>query len=235
MTTFLDLQNRVRARVIDIPTAVGAQIPNLINDAIKEMQREYNYRAMEASVSMVTTEGSLIPTPNTIENFKEYRDKGPYMLQYLTKAKRYITISAPDAAMAALADANLPEEPAFLLNSVDVDTGITNFTIHPYPDALSDWPDGDYRIIVPHYVYTPDLSADGDQNWFTNNAADYIERKAAGEAFGLDWDYNSMALLLQEADKKLRQIRKADKLNRLSSVDTFVPMWQGANQPQVRR
>lgn len=232
--TFIDLQNRVKERVIDLPATVLAQVPALINEAIRSAQRKYNFRAMESSVSMVTAVGSLIPTPNTIANFKEYKDKGPYLLKYFTKAKRYMTASGPDAALSVLNDINNPDIPQYLINSVDVNSSVYSFTIAPYPDNISDWPDGNYRIIVPVYLYTPKLVADGDTNWFVDNMDDYIMRQASGHAFGLNWDYNSMAVWLQQAEVFYKEAKNADKMNRLSSVDTFVPFWQGANQPQVR-
>lgn len=235
MTTFLDIKNRVIARVIDMPPAVTAAVPTLVNQAIRNLQRGYNFRAMETSAVFITAIGSLIPTPNTIATFKEYRDKGPYLLQYLSKARRYITSSQPDADLAVLSDINNPGRPEFLINAVDPSNGNTTFTISPYPNNVSDWPDGNYRIVVPAYSYSANLVNDGDQNWFTNFADDFIELQASSEAFGLDWDYNSMALMAQHADNKKKEIIKADKLNRLASVDTFVPMFRGANQPQVRR
>lgn len=235
MATYLEIQNDVAALVIDLPTSVQSAVPNLVNQAIRDLQRDYNWRAMEESTVFVTSEGSLDPTPNTIANFKEYRDKGPYLLKQLTRAKRYLTVIDTDKDMAVLSDADLPTEPEFLINSVNHDTGVWTFTIAPYPDANSDWDDGNYRIIVPSYVYSADLSADGDTNWFTQNAADVITYMATAEAFARDWDYDSMAVWLQRAETKLKKLKKADKTNRLSSVDTLVPMWRGANQPQVRR
>lgn len=233
--TFITLQNRVKTRVIDLPPAVLGEVPALINEAIRTMQRKYNFRAMEQSVSMVTTLNSLIPTPSTIANFKEYMDKGPYLLKALVQAKRYVITSGPDAALANLDDINNPVEPQFLVNAVDPNTSVTSFSIHPYPDVNSDWPDGNYRIVVPYYAYTPKLVADGDTNWFVDNADDYIVREATGQAFALDWDYNSMAVWLQQAEAKRMEVVKADKMSRLAGVNELVPHWQGANQPQVRR
>lgn len=235
MTTFLDLQNRVSERVIDLPPTVQAQVPALINEAIRSAQRKYNFRAMEGSATLITAVGTLTPTPNVIANFKEYKDKGPYMLRNLIKAKQQLEVTADDAALAALADINNPDEPDFIISAVDPTSGATTFTIYPYPDGLSDWPDGNYRIVVPYYSYSVPLSAPADQNWFTNFMDDYIYRQATGNAFALDWDYNSMALWLQQADVYYKEAKNADKMTRLAGTDTFVPMWQGANQPQVRR
>lgn len=232
--TFLSLQTRVQRRVIDLPTAVQAEVPDLINDAIRSIQRKYNFRAMEASVTMVTTEGSLVPTPSTISLFKEYRDKGPFLLQNLARAKRYLTVLDTDTALATLLNTDEPDDPEFISNSVS-QSGVWTFAIAPYPNALSDWDDGAYRIVVPYYAYNAKLVADGDTNWFVDNADDYIVYKATGEAFGLNWDYEAMALWLQRADEKYQEIKGADKKSRLAGVDTFVPMWRGANQPQVRR
>lgn len=233
MATFLEIKNDVAALVIDTPTSVISAIPTLVNEAIRSMQRDYNYRAMEQSSAFVTAEGVL--ELGTIANFKEYRDKGPYMLKKLTRARKLLTALGPDIDQAVLSSSDYPEEPEFISNSVNVSTGVWTFSLAPYPDTNSDWDDGNYRIIIPSYVYTADLTLDGDNNWFTNNARDYIVYKATGEAFGRDWDYDSMAIWLQRASEKLKEIRKADKLNRVSSVDALVPMWEGANQPQVRR
>lgn len=233
MATFLEMKTDVTALVIDAPTSVVTAIPTLINEAIRSMQREYNYRAMEQSTLFTTAEG--VTTLGTIANFKEYRDKGPYLLKHISKARKLITALGPDVDQAVLSSVDFPDAPEFIMNSVNLTTGAWTFILAPYPDVNSDWDDGNYRIIIPSYIYTADLSADGDTNWFTINARDYIVYKATGEAFGRNWDYDSMAIWLQRASEKLKEIRKADKLNRVSSVDALVPMHRGANQPQVRR
>lgn len=234
MATFLEIQTDVSRLIIDLPTKVQEAVPTLVNQAIRSMQRGYNWKVMEATTTMVTTALSRTPTPNTIANFKEYRDKGPYLLKNLTKAKRFITVLGSDVDLAVFSDINVPVEPQYLVNSVN-QAGVWSFTIAPYPDQISDWPDGNYRIVVPHYAYTPNLVNDGDTNWFTLNAEDYITYKAAAEGFARDWDYDGMALWLQRADEKLKEIKKADKYARLSGVNELVPHWRGANQPQVRR
>lgn len=233
MATFLEIKTDVANLVIDLPPTVQAAVPNLINQAIRSMQRKYNYRAMETSTSFVTTVGSL--ALGTVANFKEYRDKGPYLLKQLTRSRVILTALSTDVDLAVISDVNYPKEPEFIINSVDPNNGTWTFTLAPYPNNFSDWGDGNYRIVIPSYVYTANLVSDGDTNWFTQNAADYITYKATAEAFGRDWDYDSMALWLQRADEKLKEIVKADKTSRLASVDTLVPMWRGAKQPQVRR
>lgn len=233
--TFIDLQTRVKNRVIDLPPAVQTEVPALINEAIRTMQRKYNFRAMEGSTVLVTSTGTLIPTPNTILNFKEYMDKGPYLQKFLTRSRRFITATPADASMAIFADTTVPTEPQYLTSAVDPTTGAVTFSYFPYADLNSDWSDGNYRIVVPYYAFSPKLVNDSDTNWFVQNADDFIIREATGQAFALDWDYNSMALWLQQAEVKRMEVVKADKMSRLAGVNELVPMWQGANQPQVRR
>lgn len=232
MSTFAAIKTDVSQLIIDLPANVQSAVGTLVNGAVRSMQRVYNYRAMEVSTPFITTVGSL--ALGSIPNFKEYRDKGPYLLRQLSRSHKLLTALDTDVDQAVLSNADLPMEPEFILNSVNVATGTWTFTLAPYPDDLSDWDDGNYRIIIPSYVYTSDLVADADQNWFTNNASDFITYKATAEGFARDWDYDSMAIWLQRASDKLKEIKKADMTNRISSVDTLVPMWRGANQPQVR-
>lgn len=231
--TFVDIQTDVKNYVIDLPTTVQNAVPRLINNAIRSIQRKYNFRAMEASTTFITVSGVI--ALGSIPNFKEYRDKGPYLLKQKSVARKLLTTVSTDVDQAVLSDVNLPKMPEFIIDAVDVATGSWTFTLAPYPNQLSDWDDGAYRIVIPSYVYTADLINAGDTNWFTTNADDYIIEKATAEAFGLDWDYDAMTLHLQRAEEKFKEIKMADKYNRLSSVDTLVPMWKGANQPQVRR
>lgn len=233
MATFAELKTRVSRRIIDLPPAVTAEVGDLVNDAIRSMQRRYNWRAMEATQNWTTSEG--VTALGTIDRFKEYRDKGPFLLRAQSKSRKILTVLDTDVNMAVLNTADFPDAPEFIMNSVNASTGVVSFSIAPFPDINSDWLDGDYRIVVPFYQYSAKLVNDGDTNWFTDNAEDYIVSRATARGFQLDWDYDSMALWLQDAEQLFNEIKQTDKKQRLASVDTLVPMWQGANQPQVRR
>lgn len=231
--TFATIKTRVAQRVIDLPTSVQNDIGNQVNDAILSMQRKYNYRAMEKSVTYVTAADTL--TLGTIARFKEYRDRGPYMLRQLSRAVRVLNAVSSEVPHAVHMSTDFPDVPQFVYDAVDADSGVQTFYVAPYPDELSDWDDGNYRIVIPYYQYSAPLVSDGDTNWFTLNAEDYIVYKATAESFADDWDYDSMALWLQRADEKLKEITKADKMQRLAGVDILVPHVSGANAPGVRR
>lgn len=233
MATFLELKTRVLTNVIDLPPTVISAVPRLVNNAIRSMQREYNYRVMESGTQYATSTGNILL--GTALNFKEYRDQGPYFINDRSRSTRLSVVALTDVRKAVTLNTSFPSKPEFLFNTVNVNTGVVSFFISPYPDTNSDWPDGNYQIFVPYYAYATVLTDDAETNWFTLNADDYIEYQATAEGFQMDWDYDAMALWLQRADLKKKEIKKADKMNRLGGVDTLIPMWLGANQPMVRR
>lgn len=233
MATFLELKNRVLVNVIDLTPAVTAAVPRLVNNAIRSMQREHNYRAMEGGTLYITSTGNIFL--GSVSNFKEYRDLGPFFVNQRMKSTNVPVIPVTEVRKTVLLNTSYPGRPELVFDTIDATTGAAFFFIAPYPDTNSDWNDGNYQIFIPYYTYSADLVNDGDTNWFTLNAADYIEYQATAEGFQMDWDNNSMALWLQRADTKKKEIKKADKMQRLGTVDTFVPIWRGANQPRVRR
>lgn len=232
MATFLELKNRVLANVIDLPASVTAAVPRLINNAIRSMQREYNYLPYEDSAIFTTVVGSL--ALGSIANFKELKDEVPYIFKRYGKGFPITVSPLSETAKAVLLNSDYPGHPEIVFFSISPSTGDVSFFVAPYPDTNSDWDGGNYQIVIPYHRYAPALVADSDTNWFTLNADDYIEYQASAEGFQMDWDNNSAALWLQRADVKKKEVKKADKMRRLGSVQSLVPMWRGANQPKVR-
>lgn len=230
MSTFLELQTAVQDQVIDLPPKVQSAVPRLINDAIRSAQRRYNFIAMEGTQLYTTAEGQF--TLGTVANFKEYRDQGPYIFKQLSKAQKLTTATSADIQL--YGEQSQKRQPKFISTSLDPNTDITTFLIFPYPDTLSDWSGGNYIIVIPYYGYTVRLVNIGDTNWFTNNMDDYIITKAVGEAFGLDWDNDNMAIWLQRAEEKFKEVKKADKTKRIAGVNELAILWQGGKTPPVR-
>lgn len=234
MATYLELQTRVQRLVIDLPAAVTTEVPTLINEVIKAIQDEHNFRVMEAlSADNLTTLSTrvLMAVPS---NFKELRDD-PYVTPELGKYK-HITVAADRSAVLEEYTATDTGEPKVLLRSEPSDElGASNWEVWPLPDGNSDYDDGEYRVSIPYWRYLTELSADGDTNWFTVKAEEYIIEAAAARAFGLDWDAENMGAHLQLADMHKRRIIKADKMLRAAAVTTLVPHFQGENTPKLRR
>lgn len=230
MSTFLELQTAVQDLVIDLPPKVQSAIPRLINDAIKSVQKKYNFFSMSGKKLFTTSNNVFLL--GTIDNFKEYRDQGPYLFKQHSKGVRLTTGDVINVQVAI--NQTEPGTPKYITEDISAATNVYSFNVLPYPDTNSDWDNGNYQIVIPYYAYTASLVNSNDTNWFTNNMDDYIIDKAVGEAFGLDWDYDAMAVWLQRADEKFKEAKKADKTSRIASVNELAVFWQGGRQAHVR-
>lgn len=232
MGTYLAIQNRVEGRVIDLPSFVSSEVPTLINSAIRHLQNAHNFKVMEALLERTTTadSSSLGSVPS---NFKEFRGR-PY---YLTEAgdTEFMEIAASRQAVQGAVNTLDIGSPYFILEAEPTtELNARALEVYPIPDGNSDQSDGEYRVKMPYWKYLADLSADGDTNWFTQNAEEYIVDKATALGFGLDWDYQSEAVWTQKSENWKKDVIKADKLARLGGVDTLVPHWRGARSPLIR-
>lgn len=231
---FIDIKTAVLTNLIDLPAAVSAAVPKLINNAIRNAERRYNFKYMEVETGFSTVVGTLFV--GSIINFKEYRDQGPYVRRMSSPAYLLGVVGDNgDVQRELTLGTSYPSWPKYISNSnADVNNKY-NFNIWPYPDALSDWPDGSYQVYIPHYRYSAALVADADTNWLVNNADDYIIAKATAEGFKKDWDYNAAAVWTQDAENLFMEVRTTDKKLRLSGVTTLVTHWEGAKQGMVIR
>lgn len=232
MATFAEIQTRVQRRVIDLPTAVSTEVPTLINEAIRELEKKHNFKVMETLGGAYNTTESSRTLTTKPSDFKEYRGN-PYFLENIG-GNIDISLVANRNAVQDYYGNNDIGFPMFLLESEPTDTGTANWEVWPLPDSNSDYSDGEYRIYVPYWRFLPDLSDDTDTNWFTVNADEWIILRATAEAFAIDWDVDREVVWLKKAAIKYKEIINTDKRYRLSSVKTLVPLWQGVYQPNVR-
>ncbi len=227
MATFAQIQTRVNRRVIDLPSAVTAEVPTLVNEAMKRLQRRHNYKCMEAETAILTTTIATrtLSTAAVPSDFKEYRGS-PY---YITDAGAFaemLTAANKNAVQREFSvdDANSIGAPVVLLDDLPSDEANTrSWAIYPFPDGASDYSDGEYRIQIPYWQYLTVMTNDADTNWFTVEAEEYLTNQAASLAFGLDWDEERMAIYAQLAATEEKDVKDADKKFRLGGVDTLVP------------
>lgn len=227
MATFQELQDRVENRVIDLPAAVTGEIPTLVNSAIRSLEQKYNYRAMESTLAATTTENEqvLVARPN---NWKAARGR-PYVRRGQDGELGDWPIDWALTFNAVIERWNREDpltvgEPSVVFENED------NFEVYPLPDALSDWTDGDHRVVIPYWKYLTDLSAGSDTNWFTVNAEEYIVARAAAEAFFINQDGKWGAFWLiraegdpsKQMDKGLRgTVEALDRNARLQGVQIY--------------
>lgn len=250
-TTYSAMQTRVNRRVIDLPAAVQAEVPQLLNVALAKLQERHNFKVMERELAVYTAVNShtilqsvggsavTIPTAPAI-NFKEWRGE-PWFLRYQDGSPRAVTWApSREAIWGALSNGGAISSdtgfPMVLLEEISDDTNARGISVYPLPDGNSDYSDGEYRLTLPYYAYVAVLSAAGDHNWFTDQASgeEYLVRWATAEAHALNWDFEKFQILTADAERHYNDLVRADKRYRLGSVHEFVPHWRGVHSTKTR-
>ncbi len=222
MADFSTLQTRVNRILIDVTASVTAEVPTLVNEAVRQLEDLHNFKVMEALSSITTTLATrdigAVPS-----NFKEYRTE-PFFIVSEDGVKVRMQIAGNRALILDEFGEDADGFPRFLVEDEPTDDDNTRqWEVWPLTDGFSDYTDGEYRIRIPYWKYVPDMSADADANWFTTAAERYIIYQAASDAFFLDWDEERGAVYAQRAAPERDRVIRTDKRLRLSSVPTFVP------------
>jgi len=217
---------------------VTAQVPTLVKEAVRELQKKHNFKVMEA-LSSFTTVAETRELGDVPSNFKEFRNR-PYEL-LSTGFHRELQIATDrkvaeetwgSADAEAEAETLMGQPEMILMGEPSDDDGTMVYEVFPYSDSASLWEDsdaGEYRVRIPYWKYLTVLSASDDTNWFTVNADTYIVYKAASEGFFDNWDEERGTLWLQKAQAQWTEVLNADKRLRLSGVTHLVP------NPDARR
>ncbi len=223
MANLSDIRTKVLRRVVDAGTAVETEVDDLINLAMREIQKRHNFKFMEATETFTTVEdtrslGSL-PT-----RWKSWRGT-PWTNITDSEGQRWYvnTVERQEEIYPHFSD--IDEGPPGLLLQVVPEDGVDGAT------TISVWPlpDDEYIITVPFWRYLPDLANDGDSNWLTDNAEEFLIWRATAEAFDIDWDDEKLTKYLTKAEAKAREVIKTDKIARVAGLDTWVPNWRGVN------
>ena len=225
MADFSALQTRVNRRVIDLPAAVTAEVNLLINAAIRTLERKHEFKVNEAeTVALLTVAAQRTLATAVPTDYLRARGK-PRLIEDGGGDKRMVWLSSRQAARDQYTDSDTPEtgEPEALLDPEPTEAGVRTFEVYPFSDSNSDYTGGEYRIRVPYWRTLTALSADGDSNWFTTNAEEYIVAQASSEAFLLDWDEERAAVWATRGNVHFQEVISTDKLFRLGAVDTWVP------------
>jgi hypothetical protein len=237
VASFDQLQEKVRRRVIDLPQTVQLEIPDLVNQALREAQRRHNFQVMQAQAVFTTTieERVLGAVPT---DWKENRED-PWYTEALGRNRPVTWLARrQDASRLYGEDPELDfGEPQMLLEGDASDNlGTTNILVFPFPDGNSDHNDGEYRITVPYWRFLPLLAAGPDQNWLTVNGERFIVDFATSEAFFLDWDEERGTLWRQRAEERMAELRLLDKRRQIAKMSgTLSVNRQGVFAPGHRR
>lgn len=210
MATFSTLQTRVQNWLIDTPTAVIAEIPALINASVSWLQAQHDFQVMQAEYQIVTTSTPALGASQTHvigqipDNWKSQRDVNPYYVLYIgsTRELQWLPnrtmmyrqwnaqdvnqVGPPhDLLLGEATNATVPDP-----DNPDLQLSALNIEVFPYPDGSSDWGDGNYRINIPYFQFTPALVNPGDSNWFTKDGsqAEFLVSNSVWQGFMMNED-----------------------------------------------
>lgn len=230
MATYSDIQARVQTRLIDLPSRTLAEVPTLVNDALRELQSRHNFWVMKKTLAANTTAltRELAPTP---ADFKEFREE-PFYTEF-TGYKVPMDIAPSARAIHGKYEDDDDGPPRYILRGeASGVTGASSLEVWPLSDGQSDYsavPSGEYRVTVPYFGYLPALAGNDDTNWFTLNplGEHYLFNMAVAMGFQINWDLEKQTEFLGLAEGKYKKLVDEDKRLWFSGQDTFVPH-QGA-------
>lgn len=227
MATFLELKNRVKDYLIDVPTKTDTLVGAWINQAIRDAEEMHDYKHMEANVEMLTQAAAGLPTLDTAKpsTWKKPRE-APYFRRD-DGSTREIAWSVNEQDMRrlfAVHDSDDDGEPQFVYlgkAEAEIFEVGADFLVHPWPDGDSDWADGEYRINLPHWAYSAALVANADTNFWTNDHEWYVAFQAA--AHGLFFNRDETATdMFSLAGIHLRKATTLDKRGQRRPPDTLI-------------
>lgn len=217
MATLQGLRSEVEVWLRDLPADTATAIPQLINEAIRELQRKHNFRCMEALASFVTTFQSN--ALGVISDYKEPRAK-PYWVDYDDSTNSMDWQPSLDFLIQRYQN-DSTGAPAYVFVSGMDAVGAATMQVYPKADGISQWPDKEYRLFLPYWKYLPALVVGTDTNWFTVFAEKYIRLHAVGWGTLLNIDEARGATYLRAAEGEASRLISADKRERVAQPQVF--------------
>ena len=210
MATFGELQDRVRSYLIDVSTATAAQVPNFVNDAIRQGERRHNFRHMQALLAINTVAATrlLASFPAT---WKESRSR-PFYKENRGTTIRIDWLESEEQSIVQFDDDPLQIGPP---EKILEKNASLELEVYPYSDGRSDWPDTQYRLFLPYWAKSPDLVLAGDTNWWTTHAADYVTWHATGMGQFFNESEEAAGKWVALAEAQFVQLRVEDKRARI--------------------
>ncbi len=228
-TNFATLKARVLGNVIDQPAFVTSAVPDLINQAIEDVQDKHDFKVTR-TVADFTTTAATRQLGTMPENFTSFvTNERPYFVALDGSSTPLDMFPSEDQALREFSF-NDPLEigapRALSWEFATVDSPTPSLSVWPYSDTLSDWTDapaGEYRIKIAYYGNVTALVDDADTNWFTNNGAAYIEHYATALAFMKDWDEQRASTWFTTSGTYRDLLIKHDNSMRTSQSRVLIP------------
>lgn len=225
MPTFGELKTRLQRWVIDSNTGLTAETSALVVKGWKEVQKRHNFHIMQAEVSATTsiTTTVLASAPS---NWKERRGD-PWLVDASGNTTPISWAPSKNEMIKQFETSNTTTgtgQPAFILEAANSDeVSPPNLEVYPLPNVLSDYSDGNYRIVIPYWKYLSQPSDSADTDWLMQNVDWVILFHALAHAFWLNWDPENAALWEQKAEAELKKEKILEKKTRVSRSGILTP------------
>ena len=206
MPTFAELKTRLERWAVDNNTALTTESGDLINKGHRELQDRYNFKTMEATTGVTQTTDVTRLLTALPSDWKERR-ANPFLTDVNGNTKPIEWAPTEEEMVKQFDDNTVTDkgEPEFVYESA------TGFNVYPFPDTLSDHANGNWRITIPYYKYLTELSADGDNDFLTNNLQWAIHAHALGFAFLLNQDEARATVWIQVAENQMKSDIRQEK------------------------
>lgn len=229
---FAQIVSNVENYLLDLPDETQAAIPDWINEAVRDAERRFNWKHMEAQTEAVTVAGERFLLTEPLR-YKESRGD-PYILHedgdrepiQWAPSLQDMLLQTPQSSTDATLGAG---KPSFLLAVYDEYDLDFELEVYPLSDGESQYSDGEYRLYVPYWRYTaegPDLAT----NWFSQNLPYYVIFKAAAMGFEFNRDEQRAQYFETRAEKQFKKGSGQQKRARLQGTPTM-SISLGANGP----
>jgi hypothetical protein len=217
MPTFAQLQDRVKDYLIDVPSTTSALVSAWLNKALRDAEKVHDFSHMEAEFEASTVENTRLLAAKP-DRWKKPRE-APYFLRDDGSTREMAWAADRQDMRRQFAEGDEDDDgpPMFLLEKD------AELLVYPFPDGDSDHDDGEYRVHVPYWRYSPLLSAGGDTNWFTDNAEWYLTFQAVAEGMIMNRDTDEATLYLERGRDELRRVVTEDKRSRARQPRVLVP------------
>jgi hypothetical protein len=217
MATFQEIRERVESYLLDDVPETNALIPAFVNDAVRKAEEDYNLTDMKRMLEVVTIEGARVLEALPAD-WKQRRDD-PWVEQ---------SSGAVHEIQWAPSQSEMLRQYG---NSTEFDSGSPRFVleeqnelwVYPLPDDRSSFSDGDYRLRIPYWGYSPELASNDDENYMTRKAEWYLIYYAVAEGFLKNQDERQAAIYQGKAAYRLQRFVNQDKRARLPRRMTLAP------------
>lgn len=215
------MRGYVQDYMVDVPSTVTDALINAwINEGLRKAETRHNFRYMEAthSATSVAATRKLDDKPS---DWKETR-AWPWVLRDDGSEFQILWAASASDMLTQFDDSDTDDDgaPAFILETE------SELHLYPYSDGKSDYGDGEYRVKMPYWKRSADLSADSDAedvNPLIGMAPWYPVWYAAHEGLLLTRDEQRAGIYLSKAETDFKLAVTKDKQSRLPDRMTLVP------------